>query len=92
MSFVYLFRCTFVTIQGAVIMNAILQYNNPTNIEGVESIFSQTQHLILSLGKNEREEFEERASIMEFEGGLSREEADWRALRIILENRMRIAV
>ena len=73
-------------------MNAILHYNNSTNIENEESIFSQTQNLILALGKVEREDFEERASIMEFDGGLSREEADWRALRIILENRMKIAV
>jgi hypothetical protein len=73
-------------------MNAILHYNNPNTIENEESIFSQTQSLILSLAENEREEFDERASIMEYDGGLSREEADWRALRIILENRIQIAV
>jgi len=73
-------------------MNAILQYNNVNNIEKEESIFSQTQSLILTLGETEREEFEERASIMEFDGELSREEADWRALRIVLESRIKIAV
>ncbi len=73
-------------------MNAILHYNNPIITENEESIFSQTQKLILALEENEREEFEERASIMEFDAGLSREEADWRAIRIILENRMKIAV
>jgi hypothetical protein len=73
-------------------MNATLQHKTAENINSVDSLFSQTQQLIFSLGENEREEFEERASIMEFDGGLSREEADWRALRIILENRLKIAV
>ena len=41
---------------------------------------------------NELEEFEERSAIMEFDGGLCREEADWRALRIIVENRPGIAI
>ncbi len=40
----------------------------------------------------EKEEFEERAAIMEYEGQLSTEEAEWRAFRIILENRIKIAV
>ncbi len=73
-------------------MNATLQHKTAESINSVDSLFSQTQQLIFSLGENEREEFEERASIMEFDGGLSREEADWRALRIILENRLKIAV
>lgn len=73
-------------------MNAILLYNNPKNLGNDESIFSQTQSLIFALEKSESEEFEERASIMEFDGGLSREEADWRALRIILDNRLKMAV
>ena len=45
-----------------------------------------------SLTVVEKEEFEERAAIMEYEGQLSREEAEWRAFRIILENRIKIAV
>ncbi|KAA3610052.1 MAG: hypothetical protein D8M58_07565 [Calditrichaeota bacterium] len=73
-------------------MNAILYYNSPDTLDYEESIFSQTQSLIYALEKGEREEFEERASIMEFEGGLSREEAEWRALRIVLDNRMKMAV
>ncbi len=72
-------------------MNAILHYNKLNTVENVETIFSQTQSLILSLADKDREEFEERASIMEYDGGLSREEADWRALRIVLDNKMKIA-
>jgi len=45
-----------------------------------------------TLSAVEKEEFEERAGIMEYEGQLSREEAEWRAFRIILENRIKIAV
>jgi hypothetical protein len=45
-----------------------------------------------TLNAAEKEEFEERAAIMEYEGQLSREEAEWRAFRIILENKIRIAV
>jgi len=56
------------------------------------SFFGQIHRTTRSLNKLEWEEFEERSAIMEFEGGLSREEADWRALRIILENRPRMAV
>ena len=47
---------------------------------------------VLGIRSAEKEEFEERASIMEYDGQLSKEEAEWRALRIILENRLRIAV
>lgn len=57
-----------------------------------QSLLKQIHNVTRSLDKREWEDFEERSAIMEFEGGLSREEADWRALRIILENRPRMAV
>jgi len=56
------------------------------------SFFEELHFKIDALTAMEREEFEERAAIMEYEGQLSSEEAEWRALRIILENRMKIAV
>lgn len=37
-----------------------------------------------ALPENLREECEERAAIMEYDGGMSREEADSRALRLTL--------
>jgi len=60
--------------------------------EGTSSFFDELHFKIDSLTNFEREEFEERAAIMEYEGQLSSEEAEWRALRIILENRVKIAV
>ncbi|MCB0284342.1 MAG: hypothetical protein H6627_04020 [Calditrichae bacterium] len=38
------------------------------------------------------EQFEERAAIMEYEGGLSKEEAEWRSLQIILLDKLKMAV
>lgn len=54
--------------------------------------FEDVNNRIDKLSGIEKEEFEERASIMEYDGQLSKEEAEWRALRIVLENRLRIAV
>jgi hypothetical protein len=56
------------------------------------SFLKELQDQIHVLTLPEKEEFEERAAIMEYEGQLSREEAEWRALRIIQENRIKIAV
>ena len=56
------------------------------------SFLEELQFKINALSTTEKEEFEERAAIMEFEGELSREEAEWKALRIVLENRIKIAV
>lgn len=39
------------------------------------------------LSENEQEEYEERAAIMEHEGGLIREQAEREAMRIIIEKR-----
>jgi len=43
------------------------------------------KELIAGLTEGERELFEERAGILELDEGLSREEAERKALRIILE-------
>jgi hypothetical protein len=49
---------------------------------------SQQEHDILStLSEAERDDFEERAAIMEYDGGLSREEAERQAMLRILEKR-----
>lgn len=73
-------------------MKAML-YINPRPWESSpESFFEELNFKINSLSDFEKEEFEERAAIMEYEGQLSSEEAEWRALRIILENRIKIAV
>lgn len=56
------------------------------------SFFKDMHYKIESLSDTEREEFEERAAIMEHEGLLSHEEAEWRALRIVLAHRVRMAV
>jgi len=71
-------------------MSAIFYFNNLR--ENPTSFFNDMHLKIDTLSKTEKEEFEERAAIMEFEGQLSHEEAEWRALRIILENRIKIAV
>lgn len=48
----------------------------------------QQEHDILStLSDDERMEYEERAAIMEYDGGLSREEAERRAMLRILTKR-----
>jgi hypothetical protein len=57
-----------------------------------QTFFDELYLKIDTLTNDEKEEFEERAAIMEYEGHLSSEEAEWRALRIILENRIKIAV
>ena len=68
-------------------------YINPTlGGNAPESFFEELNFRIDSLSDIEKEEFEERAAIMEYEAQLSSEEAEWRALRIILENRIKIAV
>ena len=69
-----------------------LQFNDCSNNDYEQSLLTQIQKVANSLNGEELETFEERSAIMEYEGGLSREEADWRALRIILENRPKIAV
>jgi hypothetical protein len=73
-------------------MTTSFQFLNCANDNYEKSLVKQVFNAAQSLNKQEWEEFEERSAIMEFEGGLSREEADWRALRIIIENRPRIAV
>jgi len=52
-----------------------------------ESIPSEIDKVIVVLSEAEREEYEERAAIMEFDGGLSREEAERQGLERILEKR-----
>lgn len=69
-----------------------LQFNECANNDYEQYLLTQIHTVSDSLNSAELENFEERSAIMEFEGGLSREEADWRALRIILENRPKIAV
>ena len=69
-----------------------LQYHDCSNNEYEQSLLTQIHSVVNSLSKVETEDFEERSAIMEYEGGLSREEADWRSLRIILENRPKIAI
>ena len=69
-----------------------LQFNDCSNNDYEQSLLTQIQKVANSLNGDELETFEERSAIMEYEGSLSREEADWRALRIILENRPKIAV
>lgn len=71
-------------------MSAIFYFDNFQ--EKPNAFFNDMHFKIDALSKTEKEEFEERAAIMEFEGQLSHEEAEWRALRIILENRIKIAV
>lgn len=43
------------------------------------------------MSEDEREEFEERAAILEFEGGMCREWAERIALRMVLDRRARRA-
>ena len=45
------------------------------------------QKIIASLSEDERADFEERAGIMEYHGGLPREEAERRVLEIVFERR-----
>ena len=71
-------------------MNAMFYLDPATG--NSSSFFEELHFKIDSLTDFEKEEFEERAAIMEYEGQLSSEEAEWRALRIILENRIKIAV
>jgi len=72
-------------------MNATLQYHK-LDPATESDIFSQMHKAIYSLNEYEREEFEERSAIMEFAGGLSREEAEWQALQMTIEKRMKLAV
>ena len=71
-------------------MNAIFSLNTSNMNTG--SFFDELHFKIDSLSDPEKEDFEERAAVMEYEGQLSKEEAEWRALRIILENRIKVAV
>jgi len=71
-------------------MNANLVYKSNNVLE--ESVLSETQQIILSLNDYEKEMFEERAAIMEYDGNFSTEEAEWRALQIILMHKTRMAV
>lgn len=48
---------------------------------------SQETHRRFQLTSLERDQFEERAAIMEFDGGMSRQAADARALTVILAGR-----
>jgi len=52
----------------------------------------ETGSLLSYLNADEREAYEERAAIMQYDAGLSRIEAEFRALRIILSEKMREAV
>ena len=52
-----------------------------------ESIPSEIDKVIVVLSEAEREEYEERAAIMEYDGGLSRAEAERQALERILAKR-----
>ena len=49
--------------------------------------FEWQREALASLSDDERMEYEERAAIMEFDGELSREEAERRAFERILERR-----
>lgn len=91
-SFVYLYRCTYVTIYEVLFMNAILTLHNSQLSAFENQIFDEINITVNTLNDDEREIFEERAAIMEHEGGLSPEEAEWRALRIALNNSLRFAV
>jgi len=54
--------------------------------------FLENDDLLSFLNLDELEAYEERSAIMEFDGGLSREEAEFRALRIVLAGKMRQAI
>lgn len=41
----------------------------------------------LNLSESEKEDFEERAAIAQFDGGLSKEQAESLALKLVLEKR-----
>jgi hypothetical protein len=71
-------------------MRAIFSFETSNMDSG--SFFDELNFKIDSLSDPEKEDFEERAAVMEYDGQLSREEAEWRALRIIFENRIKIAV
>jgi len=49
-------------------------------------------NLLTYLNSDELDDYEERSAIMEFHGGLSRTDAEFRALRIILAAKMKQAV
>lgn len=53
------------------------------------SLVSQGPHMAVHLGSEAVEAFEERAAIMEYEGGLSRAEAEARALATLLARHSR---
>lgn len=72
-------------------MQKILSFHDSENFYQ-SSFIASLKKEISELGDDQIEEFEERAAIMEFEGGLSKEEAEWRALQIIQENGLKIAV
>ena len=57
-----------------------------------KSFLDELRREIRELNAIQMEEFEERAAIMEFEGNLSREEAEWRALQTIQEKHLKMAV
>lgn len=46
--------------------------------------FEWQREALASLSESEREEYEERAAIMEFDGGLSKEESERIMLKIVL--------
>lgn len=49
----------------------------------------QALHALFNLGDEEIELFEERAAIMEYDGGLTRQAAESKALMIVLNSKIR---
>lgn len=73
-------------------MKATLFLSEPANIHMAEwTFFTEMKAKIATLNKDEKERFEERAAIMEFEGGLGKMEAEWHALNAIIESRLAFA-
>lgn len=56
-------------------------------VDHTESVDNEVQQALTTLTDAEREIFEERAGIMEFDGGLSRGDAERAAIKAVLGRR-----
>ncbi len=65
---------------------------NMQDFSGIQKNILEDEDILSFLSRDELEAYEERSAIMEFDGGLSREEAEFRALRIILAGKMKQAI
>ena len=59
----------------------------PKAVGYVEPACSEVQQFLETITDAEREVFEERAGIMEYDGGLSRDQAEREAMKTILKTR-----